>query len=316
MESGVINKENLASILRGISQKRRNGILEVTYPDYQLSIFFNKGKVVEVVKSTISPAQEIVDLFKGAGLIPHAQDIKGENYSEVFQEMNKLPPEGGAISEEKMTRVIKHRVLNHLYSLDSGNGAYYTFKVQMMEADKKFATSISAGQILLDLVSLQSDSARFAATFPSTMAILKSEDAAGALSEEEEVIYLCLSSGGLSVDELTRQAMLSKFHIQDTLLGMHERGVVVIGDRASEITPKVEKELPLAALAPAAPSPAVESDAAQDTGRKKKPSFSYFTELNNRLLQSRDVPDMIVGFFIAIGFLAPWLFWRSVFSGF
>ena len=50
MLTGVINQNNLEEVFRKISQKRKQGILDIDFGDVKISIFLINGKIVEVIK--------------------------------------------------------------------------------------------------------------------------------------------------------------------------------------------------------------------------------------------------------------------------
>ena len=308
METGVINEESLSNILRSISQRKKNGVLEINLAEQQISVLFAKGKVVEIVRAGLTPAEEVVQILKRAGWAPAQAQVPAANYGEAFGALKSMQLPRGPISEDLFRRVVKHRVLDQLYQLDMGAGAYYTFKVQMVESDKDFAPGISSGQILLDLVSLKQDAARFAEAFPAGVSVSCAEDAGG-LSEEDEVVWNELAGGSLSVEQLSARAMLSRFHFQDVLLGMIERGAITTsqaGEAAGEEAAVPSPGTPVSTAAAGA-KPAAEA--------RPVPRLSPRTGIatfHNRLLQDGRIPHLLILFALAAGVLGPIFLWAGV----
>lgn len=237
MESGVISEENLSGILRAISQRRRNGTLEITYPDHTLSVLFMKGRVVEVLDSRSAPWLEVFQLFAGAGWVEADDNLQIGSYGELFRQLNERAPQR-AISEQFFRFVIQHRILDRLYALDFRAGAYYTFRVQMVEFDRDFAPSISPGQLLLDFVSLKSDNEKFESTFTSDSYLTLGTEVPAGLTDEEQSIVRAIGRDGLAFSNVAPRSMVSRFHLQEALLAMKEKGIVI--SSAGVKTPSVE----------------------------------------------------------------------------
>ncbi len=324
METGVINEENLSGLLRNLSQRRRNGVLEITYPDYVMSLHFNKGKVVDASLSTIAPCAEIVALLKAAEFLPANAEPQAQNYSELFRELNNFT----VVDEDFFRRVVRHFVLEKLYSLDLTKGAYYSFRVQMVEGDKSFSPAVSAGQLLLDFVALQTDADRFKATFDGGQTISRG-DVPGALSEEEKAIYEALLVPR-SLGQLRARALLSRFHFQDALLSMFERGAVVIGDTAPD--KQLDQNLKsdsmsdrlddlvsnVAAVAEAELESDSEDAVASEGGYATRgPSIRVrMIARSTTLLQSSWMPNLVMIIFMAAAFSIPFYVWPRMMVGF
>jgi len=319
METGVLNEESLSSIFRAAAQRRRNGVLEITYPDRVFNIYFNKGKVVEAYQAGVNAVDSIVVLLKAAGYLPQGFTTTALGYNELFLACADLPPLKGIITEVLFRRVVKHRVLNELYSLELQGGAYYTFRMQMVESDKDFSPSISTGQILLDFVSLATDRERFVTMFGPDTLVFKGQFGEG-LSEEETVIFEELSpfqegseAKGRRVAELHRFTMLSRFSLQDTLLGMYERGAIATHDGVVALSP-------VSAEMGSVQEDASNSEVLEGAAVSKVSRLSLITQLpkviahtlsdaNQALLKSEFVPTFFSMILLLAAFVLPVFFW-------
>lgn len=226
MESGVLNRENLSSVLRSISQRRRQGVLEINEAGEQTQILFYQGKIVEVVKGESSPAVEVAQLLEAAELISVPESFRPRSYLELFDQLNSLVL-GDPVDEALLKRAIKHRVLNCVYDLSDLSGAYYTLKVQIVEYERDFAPVISVGQILLDLVALSNEGARFAEMFSPRTFIRPAQSSEGGLSEEEALLLEIIGEG-INFAVLQRKAMLSRYHLQDACLSLLDRSLLAV----------------------------------------------------------------------------------------
>lgn len=226
MESGVINRENLSSIFRAVSQRRRQGEFQIVQGEEQTKILFFQGKIVEVINNAKLPAMEVAELLDRAGLITLPAGSNFETYAALFDKLNSLSA-GEPVDEVLFKRAIKHRVLNGIYALEALSGAYYTFKVQMVDYERDFAPSISVGQVLLDLVALANEAGRFNSTFAPSVVVQPGQAPDQPLSDDEKIVVELIGAG-LSVEELRSRALLSRYHFQDVLLGLLDRGVIAV----------------------------------------------------------------------------------------
>ncbi len=314
MESGVINEDSFSNILRSISQRKKNGVLEITLTEGQLSVSFVKGKVVEVQRADESPAAEVIKRLVASGWLPQGMEFSVQDYAEAARLIKTLQLPRGALSDELFRRAVKQRILDLLYDLDAalklGGGAYYVFKAQMIVVNEDFSPSISSGQILLDLVSLKQDQSRFLEAFSAGEMLRRGDNGEG-LSEEEELVWKELADGGASIEDVARRSMLSRFHLQDALLGMLERGVIVRGGASAVQTQKVLASEPPTASSAASPeltdSPA--TPAATIAGVAS-------VALHVRLLQDVRVPYVLMVIGLAAGILAPLVFWGEIWGEF
>lgn|GEM_PF-4720067 len=347
MESGAINRENLSSILRSLSQRRRQGTLEINEGEKQLKILFFQGKIVEVLHGSVPPAEEVAELLEAADLIKEVRGLNFKDYADLFSKLPSLAV-GSAVDETLFKRVIKHRILNGVYALENLTQAYYVFKVQMVEYERDYAPLISVGQVLLDLVALANEGGRFAAAFMPGAVIRVGENPGQPLSEEESVLIELIGEG-IGVEQLRRRSMLSRYHFQDALLSMLDRGVVAVtaGPAAQSAAVKLAGEELLAALDRSIDkafaeesklvkakeslgcrakggeeglaaktdmeSPSVEPEEAGETVACGK--FGLIG-LSSRLGQAAWVPYIVVLIFLASVVFLPWLVWRDTFRYF
>lgn len=238
MQSGVLNSENLSQIFRGLSQKRRHGTLEINYADQVQRVLFAQGKIVEVI-GTVNPVHEVLELLQAADVIPASTGpVQVQRYGDLLLCGRTNGAAGDSIEPSVVRRAVKHRVLDRLYRLNLDVGAFYTFKVEMIEYDREFCPAISVGQLLLDFVALKDDARQFLATFPDDAVIGRARAPGRALTEEESVIY-ALTEHSITLNDIRRRSMLSGYHLQDALLSLHGQGCIGVMEDAPPPTPEV-----------------------------------------------------------------------------
>ncbi len=339
MLSGIVNTENIPQILRAISQKRQQGVLEINFGERQVGIAFVQGKVADVVDSAADKVHEMLEMLQGGGLLPENLDIRADSYQELLERLVDF-----GVDEEIFRRTLKHLVLDRFYRLDLSTGAYYSFKVQIVEDSRDLLPAISIGQLLLDMVSLESDRAAFGRAFPPD-AILKTAGHADSFGSEEEAAIYKLIDGKRSVAEIRALSMLSCFHLQEALLGLKEKGLV----HASAAAPG-EGRPPAAAPEASVPEldidgivEALEQSVSESLGgalavacgpsveegqeavsAEASDGEEYFIEsvrpelrvrlgmLSAHLLQANWIPHLIVMLFFLTALLAPLFFWGGV----
>ncbi len=153
MQAGIVTAENIAQILRGISQKRRHGTLEVHAGDNTLEIYFYQGKIVNLRLQGIPLARMVAKRLAARETIvarPWIEEV------EVFAELaQRMKDAGEDVAPELLAMVLQQQALELLYALEIVGGSFYHFRVEMVEAPADGELQLSVGQVLLDLVALK-----------------------------------------------------------------------------------------------------------------------------------------------------------------
>ncbi len=343
MQSGVLSSENLADVLRGISQRRRQGVLEVTCSDSVTSILFVQGRVVEALTSKLTSVQETVEWLERAGYpVANPKGYLEENYSGLQSRLTRELPTEFSVSDEQLQHVIRQRVLDRLYKLDVGAGSFYTFKVQMVDHDRDFAPSISIGQLLLDLVELSAERDDFDRRFPDSTVIRRTELAVNGMTPEESIVIKTVGVG-IGLSELERRCLLSSYHFRHSLLDLLNNGAISVlpgnakanqpqSDLAidSFLSDSIDAAFSEAAFgsSPATDEPIdhddkgtleqlVEGDDHELMSESEQISQSGAASLyllSASLLQNTMVPRIVATVFVLLALFAPLLAWQQVIS--
>lgn len=366
MEAGVVTEESLQTVLRQIGQKRRQGVLVLTSPEGKLSLWFHQGKAVEASRADApSPAEEVLSWLAGAQMVPEGFEWKpvkppssedgGEAsafdagaYREFYLELAKA---GATIEAELFRRVVRQRVLEQIYRINLSGNAVFTFYPQAVSIDREFSPSISVGQLLLDMVALPSNRARFGELFPADGWVGRTDVPEGVLTIEERIVYDALTSP-CALGELSARTMLSEFHLIDALLALYERGLVTAQQdpirpsslsvrdmmhhtvmRSVEAGMLVETIQRSASGTPSAvvrgvngthkqPSQlATPSQPAHTPAQKELPDTEEGVpaaqrRLSLRLLESAAAVQFLAVVYVLLAFSLPWVAWGELFSFF
>lgn len=228
--SGLVTKESLSELLRTISQRRRNGWLEIQYPDQQVNLGFMQGKICEVQHNSQSSIEEFAKRLELAGYTVERSKIGwNDSYSSLFVAVN----DGAHISqklsieEAKYKEFLKHRILDSLYELLEQAGGTYEFRNGLVEIDSEFSPSIPVGQLLLDLVALSTDESGFKEKVGSKNWVERiGTDVPNGLSEEEASLLSLVSPTGVKVTHLKELSLLSKYHFESAFSHLLAQGLV------------------------------------------------------------------------------------------
>lgn len=228
MQTGLINPDNLSAALRAISQKRRHGVFTTQFNGKSMQVFFVQGKVVDVREPEVNSAHDLEAWLRRAGAIAAtAVPINANSYDGLFHVLEAT----GSASLEQFKSAVRHRILDKLYELGEVEGGFFSFEAKMVEYEDQYCPSISVGQVLLDLVALKSDTARFLEGYPDDLKLIQTELGGVSLTFEEHRLYdLCPSPR--SVAELRKVSLLSRYTFQDTLGALCERGFLISADLA------------------------------------------------------------------------------------
>lgn len=331
MLSGVVSSENLAQVLRSISQKRKQGVLEITLGDKAIQLLFVAGKIVDAYQSPQIAVHEVLETLAAAGVLPDGFIYRGTNYQDLF---SALELAGCALDQDEFKVVLSQRVLDVLYGLQLDSGAFYSFKVQMIEHEPELMPSISVGQLLLDFVALEDDEDRFLEAFPADFFVVL-EDEVEALTIEEGFLLHALQNHHY-VSELQSASMLSRFHFRECLFSLLNRGAIdvrpeldgrdhgdsrpledIVATLEGSLEHTIENAHFESAFDDLALKPEWEDSKAgvqeQSTGIVEEAPLrvSILGILNARLLQASWVPGVLVLLFLVSAIFAPVLSWDS-----
>ena len=331
MESGVVTTESLSQLLRNISQRRRQGTLSVRSAKHEVRVLFLQGRVVSVADTRISESAAVEERLRRAAFMASDRPTGLSSWAEILAAVGQKV--GATLATQVVQRAYRAEMLDRLYALNAESGAVFNFSSHMVEYEKDLAPNISVGQLLLDLVALESDGAQFEKIFPGDRLVSRNPSVDAAVSEEEGEILQQLTQE-TSVADIWGQVLLSRYHFMEAMLSLHERGLISAGERVPSTTNPVgatpafgedifamlDKSIDetVAAEVDEDPAPTVElpplgvaAAAPQVQGFRESLSM-----ISARWLQSSAVPSSITWLALAAGMLAPFTLWWHVFEFF
>jgi hypothetical protein len=211
-------------------------VLEIVAGPDKVNILFASGRIVDAFPPDESPLIGVAArLVEGGvisldpeGVVSAISESSGEGeegYKALFLYLNSS---GETFVEQEVFRTaVQQTIIDRLYSLKLGNGAYYTFRMQMVDYDRDLSPSISVGQLLLDLVAVEADFGRFESLFGSSGILELSDGDEGNASENEKRLLDAIRTGRSTIKRAQATSLLSRFAFTEALLALHDRGVVV-----------------------------------------------------------------------------------------
>lgn len=341
MHTELMNQDNFADVLRGISQRRRQGTLEVRFADRAYRLVFLQGKIIEVLQPGVNPAKELCKRLKAAGVLPDQFELTTLSYKGLWQEIQKLEIASARMDQSAFERALKFRVLDKLYEIAGAQGAFLNFDTALLDIERDFLPSISVGQLLLDVVSLEAEASRMAGIEAAGKYIQRTDVAVPAgLSPDEQSLFDLLESP-LQCSELRSRSLMSVFAFQEALLALIEKGHVVVeadsphlssdeflddkfldGLDASidEAFEEIGKAPAVMEGDPSVVSGEVSTEAAivsLASPTLRRSAFTARMALSSaRLAHNPYVPVVVVLMWVLGAIIMPWLLWDSVFLAF
>jgi hypothetical protein len=222
-ESGILNRETYGEVFRGISQRRKHGTLEITIDGSMLLTRFVSGKIAEVHWDRTSMVQAVAEYLKEAKFISELPEKPVSTFQELLPFLKKHHP---SLTPGRFQDIIRHYMLDCLYSLDLDKGGFFSFRTEMVTTEKDFVPSISVGQLLLDLVALQTEQDTFTGCFPPLCLVELTGKTSQTVSPDEATIINVLMEGAVERDELKRKALLSSYTFRETLVNLNNKGIL------------------------------------------------------------------------------------------
>lgn len=226
MYSGILTPDNLAQVLKNLSQRRLSGVLEINTESISLKILFSQGRIVEAVENDVSPVEEVIKVLEIAELITSNRAAKYANYSELVAASSQLCIDGAGLELEIFQRVIKHRLLTKLFVLPKLNAASFSFSQQGIDYDRNLLTPFSGAQVLMDLAELEPTTVAWRGLFEGHDFIIRTAQKFETPGSLEEAIVYDTIGEGVGLAQLLRKTMLCSLYLERALLELHRRELI------------------------------------------------------------------------------------------
>ena len=229
MLSGLLAPDTLSVALRDISQRRRQGIIEITMGEERLEVLFIQGRVVDALSSARRPVDELYRRLCNAGFASPGLKFEGGEtaYSALFSQIRAEARARQELDEKTFKLALKELILSELYALWMGKEGFFTFHARMVEGERDILPSISVGQLLLDVVAIEPAAEKYKALIGEGTIIQKAQASGQVLSPEEEIL-IALVGESCALKDLEQRSLLSLYHLHEGMASLIERGVLKV----------------------------------------------------------------------------------------
>ncbi len=235
MYSGTASRDELTATFRTLSQKRRQGVLTIASGEEVYIIAFHNGKVVDVERSGENKVHTLLEKFVHLrALSEMVAEVIGETV-QTIAELYDATVKKEYLSHQHFVRA-KHSIeMNHLYSLRTIGAGTFEFIPKIVHADPVFGISISAGQLLLDMVELDTEEKRFQGAFQDEKVLVVDTSIHGQLSSLEEETFQAVSDIHSCLDDIRKKTILTEYELRQGLLSLYEKKCIRYEDSVSKI---------------------------------------------------------------------------------
>ena len=229
---GNTASDELSGIFRSVATKRKHGVLVVDAVPCRFEIYFQNGRITFVTRADQNPVREICRRLIAAGKLEseYAENAVSD-LSGVERLCEHLVDERG-LSREVFLRALRAYQTDVLHSLRSAEIGGTEFFARVVTIDPMFALSMSAGQLLLDLVEIEADDERFVSLFgeieESDLLVEKrrAELASGALPAADELWGRFGTACALR--DLAARALQSEHDVKSALLALYDMDAITL----------------------------------------------------------------------------------------
>lgn len=234
MVSGSVNRDSFGSVFRSLSQRQRHGILSVRTDFGSFNIAFQEGKIVFIERDEDLRSVEVCRKLVEGGLLAEKVVQAVSNSKVTSQKLYELLVGKQYVSEEDYCLAERAYDFDLLHSLRLMREGEVEFTPRLIRLDAARGFSVYPGQALLDMIELEGNEERFADLFEGissqAIRVRRSGSLSGRETAEEMRLYES-ASDEMSVRELFKRSLLSRYHFVESLLSLCEQGVIVPVER-------------------------------------------------------------------------------------
>jgi hypothetical protein len=334
MQTGIITSAQLADVLRDISQKRKQGILELSVSDWIINISFVTGKIVNFSNNKNNLISTFIDKLKACNKLSTSFNSNAISYEDLYHDI-LASADGSQFSTKMYVLLVREQILDSLLKIDFSAGAFFNFKVQMVTCDAELNPSISVGQLLLDLVEYKEDLLAFNNMFEQSDYVKINSDCSNC--GELDSLFYNLMTSPISIKDLHLFSPLSALRFQQILLDGIEKGKIIKVDKNSlttdidisndidgiiealeGVTHTSDKFINIESVEPTiqVEKGSLQASNIQENLKVSNISKQSIEDLNNSLLQANWIPNLVVVLFIICALYAPFVFWPEALAYF
>ena len=328
MQVGIINEENFPQILRGISQKRRHGVLELHVGDQIVEVFFYQGKIVDVFRNKQTILKQIAHRLVARGSLYEGEWLVADVSAPILLEQSEIA--GFELSDEILRKMSQQRALENLYAIDVHAGSYYNFRIEFVASPLDEALQISVGQLLLDLVGYSEVHSLFVTHCAEDLVLSRGQPADREYTfEEQDLIWLV--DGEMNISMLRESSMLNRLTFEETVISLLQEQILSklnISENLSSMPDVYDLDASLDACIDQAfkgsaslSSPerliseiCSEKHAECEQHLQKVPRTTFsairsLERLSSWAMSSAHTPDVVFTLFFLFAVIAPWFLW-------
>lgn len=265
MLSGTLSKEELINALRTLSQKRRSGVLSLVGRGAAVDVLFYSGRIAAVEPKSEPVVPLIVQRLNAAGIsIPGIPESAAAEISleALITGVSSRSPQLKADVLAAKSAVEKDLLLSVWHNPEG----FFDFQGRTVSISGELSLNLSPGQLLLDLVEIESNEKAFAAACGEKSPDLLSINRRGAkpaeLSALESTIWEALAQP-VSVSRLINRVLIGRAEFFSAFLALRERGLIEIEEHPA-LAAGLSPPAPGAAAAAASAAEPAESELFQE----------------------------------------------------
>lgn len=229
MLSGSLTQDSLVGVFRGISQKRRNGTLEISFQGRSLLLSFFQGKIVHVDDPHRPLSAEIGRRLQSAGKLSRERLEALVSSAVTVEALSQEMVSQNLVSSIEFIRAKNACELDFLYSLAELRTGTFHFQQEVVHVNPEDSLNLSSGQFLLDLVDFEMTQKRFVEIFgdlrSQSVCVSPLEFQIRGTHETENMAWHLLGTAR-TLKELYDQSLLSEYYLKNLLCSWYDKGFI------------------------------------------------------------------------------------------
>lgn len=227
--SDSFTHHSIVPVFRALSQRKRQGLLSVSASEGEYTVSFYEGRIVAVTRSDESISQAIIQRLFRAGLIPTEIMRAVSNVNLSLAQGYAFLVGKGHVSPENFNRAKSGYELDLVHSLRFLSKPTIHFTPKVIQRDPQLSSEIFPGQVLLDVIELENDEARYDEIFTPNddqpLLIVKSAEEPRGLIPSERVVWESLDDF-MTAEDMFERTLLSVYETKEALLSLYDQKLV------------------------------------------------------------------------------------------
>ena len=249
MQTETGTNQTLYGYLQKLGAGRQSGTLVLRSANRDLTLSFQAGKIVAITERGVDAAQAVAVRLVDAGcVVEQVLDLVRQAQVNIEQ-LGKILISKEYVKPEEFERASKTFELNSLYRLRSPDTWEMQFEPGGSAQARPGGVAMTPAQLLLDLVELETDEARFNEVFGGLLtenqSVFRTGQVPVDLSHDESVIWEMIGPEGCAPIDITEMSLLSDYSIIVGLLSLLDQSAIEVRSSSEEAIPPVtEPESP------------------------------------------------------------------------